>query len=197
MAANIAGVQALLNQCSIVANNAVNMFVNIEGIQHLEDFALIASDKVEELAKWMASHPGQAHVILGSIQLGRLKGLLFWVCDCLHHQLAVDVNIFNDNTLTVAIEAEHVLKVKKEVAKATTIEVEDFKGSSNWILAMHSFKNHLKCEYSANKMPLDYVIREPLALGMNIDAMSKDRQQKYQVQLAGAAYNLDNKHVFM
>jgi hypothetical protein len=88
-------VHAALEVCGIGAAAARNMFIQVKRIDSLEAFGALSGDSdVTEMAKRMASHTVNAgRVFLGTMQIKRIRALVFSVKDHEKHQVEIDPEI--------------------------------------------------------------------------------------------------------
>ena len=105
-------VHIALRVCGITAQASRKVFIEIEGIDSLEAFGMLNGDSdVNEMAKRMASwNVNAGRVILGTMQIKRLQGLVFWVKDHEKRQLDIDPEMWTPEALCRTLarkEADH------------------------------------------------------------------------------------------
>ena len=83
-----AEVHAVLQMCGVADADTRNLLIQNEGFETLEDIAILESDAdLTEMAKRSASRTmADGRVLLGTVQIKRMQGLVWWLHDRMKHQ---------------------------------------------------------------------------------------------------------------
>jgi hypothetical protein len=105
-------IHAVLRTCGVALLAARMTFINVKGLDSLSAFTLLNGDSdVTEMAKRMAARPSAAgRVILGTMQIKRLKALVYRVKDHDKRGLVAQSDLLDNETMIEAMElkeAEH------------------------------------------------------------------------------------------
>ena len=189
-------VHIALRVCGITAEASRKVFIEIEGIDSLEAFGMLNGDSdVNEMAKRMASRNVNAgRVILGTMQIKRLQGLVFWVKDHEKRQTDIDPGMWTPDELRRTLarkEADHNFeRIDIDIVDPGKCQT-DF-GWDAWQIA---FVNKLSATLGAAKVPLVYVVRDETEKGI-LDYVDDDEERMYQMPLSGENFKRNNKLVY-
>ena len=191
-AAAAAEVDAVLDVCGI--GDAVQRLriVQNEGFGTLADFGLMDGDHdVVDMAKRLAGRPAATRVNLGTVQIKALQALVWWIHDRQTHGQALVGAEWTQAALTAARQSKRIDK-EREKTDASVGDLVKF-DPDIFETCEDAFKNLLAQKIGVAKVSLLYVVRARVVPAAFVDATE---ERLYQLQLAGAAFETDNRTVF-
>ena len=185
-------IHQVLRTCGTNSAATRTTFIEIEGLDSLEEFAKLNGDgDIADMAKRMAARPSAAgRAILGTMHIKRLQALVYWVKDQNRRGITANPNSWDENAMVESMErkeAEYNFE-KIDVASIDPGKCRTDHGWDNWQIA---FKNKLNATLGAARAPIDYIIREDDPADELF--FTEEQERKYQMPLEGPNFKQDNK----
>jgi hypothetical protein len=104
-------IHAVLAICGFANVVDCMLIINSEGFQSIADFGILEDKEVFEMVKHLGNCTVAAgHVNVGAIQVKKLQGLCYWVCDQQKHGQGITQDDWDDDTVMATIEKMHIKK---------------------------------------------------------------------------------------
>ena len=186
-------VHALLTMIGISDEAKRTIMIEKEGFTSPAAFATQQIKDISSTAKRMASRSrDEDRVIMGSVIIKNFEALVWWVRDKIRRGQDIVAAEFTADAMAKAME--EVIAFKIALDMKDTVELVKFKGTENWTDAKESFDNKLEATFGANDAPLSYVARDEIS--QDYEFADDQERLKYEIQLQGQAYLIDNRRVY-
>ena len=188
-------IHGVLQVCGVNAVASRNVFIETEGLDSMEAFALLSGDAdVTEMAKRMSSRTvATGRVILGTMHIKRIQALVFWVKDHTKRGLPVIPEMWNAVEMAKAMDRKEA-DINFEKIDVDLIDPGKCQTDFGWDAWQIAFMNKLSATMGAAKVPLAYVVRQDADAGYVFE--DDDEERMYQMPLTGENFKRDNKLVY-
>ena len=186
----------VLALCGVNTAAARATFINIEGLDSIDAFAMLNGDSdVTEMAKRMASRSGPTtgRVILGTMQIKRIQALVYWVKDHHKRNLIVDPEMWTEEEVQSALQRKEA-EQNFEKIDVDLIDPGKCQTDFGWDAWQIAFVNKLSATLGAAKVPIVYVVRQDIDEDYIFD--DEEEERMYQMPLEGENFKRDNKLVY-
>lgn len=185
----------VLALCGVDTEEARAVFINVEGLNSVDAFAMLDGDKdVIEMAKRMAARDDAAgRVILGTMQIKRIQALVYWVKDHHKRNLEVDPEMWIEQEVVSALQRKEA-EMNFEKVDIDLIDPGKCQTDFGWDAWQIAFINKLSATPGAAKVPIVYVVRPDVDDAYVFEDDEEERM--YQMPLTGENFKRDNKLVY-
>ena len=193
MANNVADMNAVLTVCGFTNQNQRDTIID-EGFASLDDFSILTSDEVSEMAKRITSmRQNQGAFVFGAIRIKKLQALVHWVKDTKVRGLPLDPANFTPDIMN-----EHIKLMAIGVTESDETEVKapsSFE-SKKWVQWKLLFTNYVKSLKGCENVPLNYIIRSDDPTVVAAGLANPETALIFQASLQGPPFRKDNKRVY-
>ena len=188
-------IHGVLQVCGVNAVASRDIFINMEGLDSIESFALLSGDTdVTEMAKRMSSRSvNGGSVILGTMHIKKIQALVFWVKDLAKRGITPDPDDWDVDEMAKAMEMKEA-DLNFDKIDVDLIDPGKCQTNFGWDAWQIAFLNKLSATMGAAKAPLSYVVRPDIDASYVFE--DDDKERMYQMPLAGKNFKRDNKLVY-
>jgi hypothetical protein len=151
-------VEYCLHKCGFIAN-ADRQAIMADGFATFDDFEMLNTSDIKDMASRFAKRPPAARIIFGLARTKKMQGLLLWVHDHFRADDQPDHTDFDSDAANEALQRESSRKETKEM-KGTVSKPDPLKGEADFAKFLPKLENYLASLIGVNGVPLSYVIRE-------------------------------------
>ena len=156
MANNVADMNTVLTVCGFTTQNQRDTIIS-EGFTNLDDFSILTSDEVSEMAKRITPmRQNQGAFVFGAIRIKKLQALVHWVRDTEVRGLPLDPANFTPNIMNEHIK---LMAIGVTESKDTEVKAPSSFESKKWVQWKLLFTNYVKSLKGCENVPLNYIIR--------------------------------------
>ena len=175
-------------------HNQYICLMNLGGYSTLQD---LNQWRYKAIRKWCENMSAMAvnrgGRTFGDLKVKQLQGIAWWVTDCMLRNKLLDVNEYKLDPDSYKTNAE--LDYLDSEADTVTVDKPSKFVYKEWIEWEESMYMYFDGITNLHGVPLSYVIRKDLLVGVGIPSLDRNLQVIYNAPLNGYLYNKDNATV--